>query len=166
MTIDVNKVAELKKDIYAPLGKSGIEPEVIIQKLQKTIFPYEVIILKKEKTLTEALRQVENIRDELVPQMGARDLHYLKKSIGVRSMVLVAELILRASLMRTESRASHYREDYPNRDDKNWFKWIIIRRSDDKLNFSTDPVPFDRYRFKPTLFYMDNFRFPKGTLQK
>jgi len=76
-------------------------------------------------------------------------------------MTLLAELILKASIMRKESRATHYREDYPRRDDKNWLKWIIIRLEGKKLNFSTEPLPLERYKFQPTRFYMDNFQFPK-----
>jgi len=76
-------------------------------------------------------------------------------------MALVAELVLRASLMRTETRASHYREDYPNRDDKNWLKWIIIRQEDGKLNLRTEPVPLDKYRFGHARYYMDNFKLPR-----
>jgi len=79
--IDEDKVITLKQDIYAPLGKAGIEPEEIIEKLQRAVFPYEVILLKNEKNLTDALSKVENIRDELLPQMGARDLHLLKNRL-------------------------------------------------------------------------------------
>jgi succinate dehydrogenase/fumarate reductase flavoprotein subunit len=51
--------------------------------------------------------------------------------------------------MRTESRGWFYREDYPERDDKNWLKWIIIKQEAGKMVFSTEPVPIDKYKFKP-----------------
>ena len=76
-------------------------------------------------------------------------------------MTLIAELMLRASLMRTESRGSHYREDYPNRDDRNWLKWIVISQKEGKLSLRSEPVPFDKYKFKLTRYYMDNFTIPK-----
>ena len=47
------------------------------------------------------------------------------------NMVLNAEMKLRASLLRTESRGSHYREDFPDRDDELWRAWIVIRRGAD-----------------------------------
>lgn len=62
--------------------------------------------------------------------------------------------------MRTESRAGHYREDYPDRDD-NLLGWIMISHDGEKLNLRLEPIPYDRYRFKPTRFYSDNFKFPK-----
>lgn len=63
--------------------------------------------------------------------------------------------------MRTESRAGHYREDYPYYDNKNWLSWIVISRNGEELNLRTEPVPFNKYKFKLTRFYSDNFRFPK-----
>ena len=157
--IDEGKVMEVKKAVYAPLGKIGIDPEETLMELQRTIFP--VFILKNEPNLKRALRKVESIRDELLPQMGAKDLHQLAKLKGVCSMTLVAELIIRVSLTRTETRASHYREDYPNRDDKNWVKWIMASQKDGELSFRLKPLPLDWYKHKTWCCYSDNFNFPR-----
>jgi succinate dehydrogenase / fumarate reductase flavoprotein subunit len=156
---DEDKIEAMKQHTYANLGKTGIEPEEILIELQKSFFP--ALILKSEAKLKNALHQVEVIRDELLPQMGSKDLHRLVKANGVRSMTLVAELMLRASLMRTESRASHYREDYPNRDDQNWLKWIMVNQNDGQLNFRFEPMPLDRYKHKTWKYYSDNFKFQK-----
>lgn len=48
--------------------------------------------------------------------------------LEVDNLLTVAEIMTRAALARTESRGSHYREDYPHRDDVNWQKSIITRR--------------------------------------
>ena len=159
--IDQDEVRMFKDDLYAPLGKVGIEPEDVLLEIQSTVFPYDVTILKNEVSLRRALSRIENIRDELLPQMGARDIHYLAELIEVRNMTLVAEAMLRASLMRTESRASHYREDYPSRDDKNWMKWIVVSHDGAKFNLRTEDLPLDKYKFKPSRYYSDNFRIPR-----
>ncbi len=73
-------------------------------------------------------------------------------------MTQLVELFLRSSILRTETRASHYREDYKERDDHNWLKWIFINDREGKVNFRLEPLPVDRYKFKIDRFYMDNFR--------
>lgn len=54
---------------------------------------------------------------------------YLK--VFFQCFLTIAEMKLKASIMRTESRCSHYRRDYPELDDKNWRAWINIYKSDD-----------------------------------
>jgi len=159
--LDADEARKFKDEIYAPLGKVGIEPEEVLLEIQNTVFPWDVVILKNEASLKRALDKIEHIRDELLPQMGAGDIHYLVELLEVRNMTLVAEAMLRASLTRTESRASHYREDYPNRDDKNWLKWIIVSYDDEKLSLHAEPLPLDKYKFKPSRYYSDNFRIPR-----
>jgi succinate dehydrogenase / fumarate reductase, flavoprotein subunit len=157
--IKAAEVAELKRAAMTPLNRKGIDPEKVLHELQKTFFPN--IILKIESDLQKTLQKVEVLRDELLPQMGASDLHHLVKLVGMRSMVLIAELILRASLMRTESRASHFREDYPGRDDKNWLKWIVVNQKNGKLDFHFEHLPLEKYSHKTWQCYGDNFKFPK-----
>ena len=90
--------------------------------------------------------------------MRARDVHELVELKQVENMVLIAELMLKASLMRTESRGSHYREDYPRLDNENWMKWIVVSQENGDINLRTEPLPLDKYRFKPTRYYSDNFQ--------
>jgi len=44
------------------------------------------------------------------------------------NMLIIASLITKASLLRSESRGAHFRKDYPEQDDKNWGKHIIINK--------------------------------------
>jgi succinate dehydrogenase/fumarate reductase flavoprotein subunit len=159
--VDESEVEEQKRILYAPLGKMGIPPKEVLREIQEVIFPYDISILKNEKSLKKALDKLERIKEELIPQMGVKDAHYLMKLMEVRSIAYMSELYVRASLMRTESRAGHYREDYPERDDKNWLSWIIASQKGGRFNLRTEPLPIARYRFKATRFYSENFTFPK-----
>jgi len=159
--IDEAEVNLAKTKLYAPLGEVEMDPEAILQRIQKILFSTSVLILKNEKALKAALDQIFSIQEEMIPQMRARDVHELVELKQVENMVLIAELMLKASLMRTESRGSHYREDYPRLDNENWMKWILVSQENGDINLRTEPLPLDKYRFKPTRYYSDNFMIPE-----
>jgi succinate dehydrogenase/fumarate reductase flavoprotein subunit len=50
-------------------------------------------------------------------------------------------MILGASLERTESRLSHFREDHEARDDTNWLVWVDVAQGADGPQFSRTPIP-------------------------
>jgi len=61
--------------------------------------------------------------------MKASDMHELRLAHETKNMIINAKMKLKASLMRKESRCSHFRLDYPDMDDKNWQAWINIYKS-------------------------------------
>jgi succinate dehydrogenase/fumarate reductase flavoprotein subunit len=154
------KIKELKQVTFTSLEKKqGFNPEEVLIELQNTIFP--VFILKNEANLRHALQKVEAIQQEKVPCMATPDLHSMAKAKGVQSMVLVAELVLKASLLRTESRASHYREDYPERDNNKWLGWLIFNKQGENVIHRFEPVPLERYKHQTWQYYSDYFTFPR-----
>jgi len=56
-------------------------------------------------------------------------------------MLLLSEMVCRASLLRTESRGSHYRSDYPEEDNANWLKNIVIHKENTEMRLGCAPVP-------------------------
>jgi succinate dehydrogenase/fumarate reductase flavoprotein subunit len=53
------------------------------------------------------------------------------EAIELPLMVRTALLVARSALRRTESRGSQCRTDFPERDDKEWLRNIVIKRNDD-----------------------------------
>jgi succinate dehydrogenase/fumarate reductase flavoprotein subunit len=49
----------------------------------------------------------------------------------------LAEVEATVCLERRESRGSHYREDFPNQDDKNWLRSVIVKNVGDKPQLRT-----------------------------
>ncbi|VGO14457.1 Succinate dehydrogenase flavoprotein subunit [Pontiella desulfatans] len=119
-------------EIYAPyLRQGGFSPQWVTQTLQSVMIPNFILYVKDEARMLAALTYIEYLRDHQVPLLMADDLHELRQCHETANMVLNAEMKLRASLMRTESRGSHYREDYPERNDNDWLCWIKIRQAAD-----------------------------------
>jgi succinate dehydrogenase/fumarate reductase flavoprotein subunit len=73
-------------------------------------------------------------------------------------MALNAEMVLRASLFRTESRGLHYREDYPFRDDENWLAWTVLKEEDGQMKLHKKPVP-EEWRPDSSMSYEEKYDF-------
>lgn len=46
-------------------------------------------------------------------------------------------------------RCSKAREDYPDVDNADWLKWIILEDREGEMDISTEDVPTERYPIKP-----------------
>jgi succinate dehydrogenase/fumarate reductase flavoprotein subunit len=140
--IDEEELARLKKIVYAPMERrGGFSPRWVTQLLQNTMMPYFISFIKHGQRLQAALTIVEFLRDSLVPKLNAKDSHELRLAHETKNMVLNAEMVLRASLFRTESRGVHYREDYPRRDDPAWLAWTKIKEEQGGMKVLKEPVP-------------------------
>lgn len=126
------KMNKIRAEILAPLKReSGYSPAWVTQTLQGVMIPNFVLYIKKESILKAALAYIEELRDHHMPMLIAKDLHELRLAFETSNMITTAEMKLKASLMRTESRCSHYRLDYPDMDDENWRAWINIHKGAD-----------------------------------
>lgn len=139
------KMDEVREEILAPLKReSGYSPAWVTQTLQGIMVPNFIIYIKKERLLKAALAYVEELREHHLPMLRAADLHELRLAFETANMIISAEMKLKASLMRTESRCSHFRLDYPEMDTENWNAWInIYKGSDGSMQF--EKQPFDSW---------------------
>jgi succinate dehydrogenase/fumarate reductase flavoprotein subunit len=147
--IDYDTVKHQISNMLAPLSlKHGIEPHKVICQVQEAVLPLKYNFYREGGKLKEALKIVELAKENL-SEIKANDYHELYNYHRAEAMAKMAELTLRAALMREESRGVHRREDYPHRDDENWLKWIVIQEKDSKVKFRKEDVPIEKYKFKP-----------------
>jgi succinate dehydrogenase/fumarate reductase flavoprotein subunit len=141
ISISQSTLSAIEEEILAPLKReTGYSPAWVTQTLQGIMIPNFVLYIKKEKLLEAALAYIEELRDHHSPMLRAANLHELRLAHETSNMILNAEMKLRASLMRTESRCSHYRLDYPDIDYKNWEAWInIYQGSDGSMKLEKQP---------------------------
>ncbi|MNN54416.1 succinate dehydrogenase flavoprotein subunit [compost metagenome] len=64
-------------------------------------------------------------------------------------MVLSAEMFFKAASLRKESRGWFLREDFPNTDNENWLKWIVVKDVEGEMTLSTEEVPINQYPIRP-----------------
>jgi hypothetical protein len=103
---------------------------------------------RNKERLERALATIDKLRDRL-PELHATDPHGLSKCHAARCMTLCAQIGFTAALARTESRGWHYREDYPDRDDDNWLKWVIVKKEKENMVVLTQPLPIAQYAIRP-----------------
>lgn len=148
---DEDQVQHLKERAFVPLRRrSGVLPDRAFLRIQQELFPYQVCQIKEGKRLEVAMAALEAIREEELEQLYAADSHELMKAHEAENMWLSAEILLKASLARTESRGSNIREDYPYTDNENWLKWVLVYKGDDgAMEVNTEDIPIAGYPVKP-----------------
>jgi succinate dehydrogenase/fumarate reductase flavoprotein subunit len=140
--LDGDEVDGIKKIVFGPAErKGGFTPGWATQVLQNTMMPYWVLYVKHGERLESTLKQIEFMKDRIVPKLTAKDAHELRLAHETKNMILGAEMKLRASLFRTESRGTHYREDYPLRDDPEWLAWVKIKEEQGEMKLSKESIP-------------------------
>jgi succinate dehydrogenase/fumarate reductase flavoprotein subunit len=140
-SLDSAEVRALHAETHAPLkAASSAESDRILRDLQAVMFAYDTGILKREDRLQAAFDRVTALAEEF-KTIAAPHTHELVRLKETEAMLLAARFILGASLYRTESRLSHFREDHDLRDDANWLVWVDLAEGGNGPSFSKTPVP-------------------------
>ena len=149
--VEEKQIRELRGKTLMLMDRTeGVEPDHIVVALQEAVMPYDVLLLREEGRMNKALAEIEDIRDNLLPLICAYDPHYLRMALEASNLVTSAEMQLRSSIFRKESRGGTcLREDYPYRDNVNWLKWISVKRENGEMKVLANDIPFDRYPVKP-----------------
>ncbi|MBW2029247.1 MAG: FAD-dependent oxidoreductase [Deltaproteobacteria bacterium] len=134
------QVYDERQRVIGPLGlENGLNP-LELEEVVRNLMRQNVGINKIEPRLKRTLEQLHVIKEEFIPCLSASNAHELMRVIEVKDIIDIAEIHTNASLIRTESRMApaHFRIDYPEQDDSNWRKSIIIERAGGKMNYSLE----------------------------
>lgn len=77
-------------------------------------------IVRDKKRMREAKRDVDFWRRYVLPREFEE-----RAGWELQNLLTVARLMIDAALAREESRGTHYRSDFPNKDDQHWAKHIL-----------------------------------------
>jgi fumarate reductase (CoM/CoB) subunit A len=122
----------------------GIGPGPLRKKIQALLWD-NVGPLRNETRLSASIEALKNIKREyfdhiLLRQKSLRFNVELVEAIEVFNFFDTAEIITRGALLRTETRGGHFREDFPEKDDENWLKNIVVKKVDGDMRLVTVPV--------------------------
>jgi len=150
---------KIYRDIEKKLKQKNKSVEVKTIQLINNLLREAVIkkskVSKSSCKKQDILNQISDLRDIMTRKVGIlRDADSLKKAkkfvdlhtssddiynttdkdvLEFANMLVVAGLIIKAASLREESRGTHQRNDFPEKDDKNWKKHIILKQ--DKVYF-------------------------------
>jgi len=101
-------------------------------------------IFREKQKMREGLDEIKKIQEQVGHvslQNKERKLNQaLIRFLELEGMLLLAEAVARGALAREESRGSHKRTDYPERDDLNFLKHTLVGLRDDTMHVSYKPV--------------------------
>ncbi len=103
------------------------------KRLQRTM--WDTLIVEKDKASLElAQAGIDQCREDILSSVGIHTPLDVALVAELHNMLDVGECITCAAEHRQESRGSHVRRDYPERDDEQWLHNIFITKAEHKLN--------------------------------
>jgi len=145
--IDPAEKSEAVEYFYRVLDRKGPGrlPRDIRTDLAEMMNKY-VWVLRAADGLSRALESLGELRSEAnVATVTPEPRHHpsLFDALELDLMLVLAEPIVRSALLRTESRGSHQREDFPQADDEKWLCNIVVwRNAHGDAQHRLDPVRF------------------------
>ena len=88
-------------------------------------------------------RGLERLEDAKEAPLRAENPHELARSMDVKSIIDIAEVTMRASIERKESRMAptpFRRAEYPEQDNEHWLRFLAVRKDGHDFKFTTFPV--------------------------
>jgi len=126
------QVDTIRERAFAPTERAdGGLPTDLVSKLQKLMWD-NVGIYRDRESLENAIAKIERIQAEDVPCMSVPRTDHSNQwltALQIENMLLTSKLVAKSALFREESRGSHARLDFPEKDNENWFcNTVIIPR--------------------------------------
>jgi len=155
-TLPIEAEADSRSQFEALRNAAGSENAFDISTEMKKIMFDEVGIYRNEKGMKEAIEKVKALKERFknvrVSDTGRVFNTELLNAWELGNMLEIAEVVAECALNRKESRGGHSREDYPERDDKNWLKHTLARKQDGKVTIDYKPVVITKYQPKARVY--------------
>jgi succinate dehydrogenase / fumarate reductase flavoprotein subunit len=145
-----NPTAAAWEPINSLLARSDGEPVAPIRETLQSEMMDNASVFRTASSLQHALEAVLTLQERFgrarLDDRGRRFNTDLVEALELSFLLDLAEATVASCQHRTESRGAHYREDYPNRDDENWLKHVLIyRRGPGQHDFRYKPVTITKY---------------------
>jgi len=132
---------ERKRVIAARNQSEGWRPSEIIQQIHSIMYEH-AWVLRDEESLSAGLVEILKLREKKISIQSKSNVLNVAwlEALEIPNLLLMAELLLRASLMRKESRGAFSRTDYPTTA-TDWRVNIVFKKDGDSISAYTRKIP-------------------------
>lgn len=113
-------------------------------------------VFRSREPLEKALAGIGDLKERYdkiaIDNHGLRFNTDLLEALELGSLLNLAEAILLCARAREESRGAHFREDFPDRNDKEWLKHTLVQRGEPGPTLLSKPVRITRFEPKPRVY--------------
>jgi len=130
-------------------NRCNSERQFVIREEMRLALDENLGLFREEKSVAECLKKIRELKERAQHISVKSEVRYLNQelynAIELGYMLDLAELIAIGALRRQESRGSHFRLDYPKRDDQNWLKHTMACYTDEKPEIRFKNVTITKY---------------------
>lgn len=139
----INEVIDGARSMLEDGSRSGPSPIEMRNEIQRIMYTYLNLLGRDKESLTKCIGEINGLKeDSNFLQLKHRGRCFNMEwvdGIEFKKSLVVAELAARAALAREESRGFHYREDFPESDDK-WIKTVCLQKEGEDMNISIEDI--------------------------
>jgi len=149
-------VTSVNDRIDGILRREGRERVFMIRDMMTDTMSSKFGIFREKQKMQEGLGEIKKMQERVShasPQNKERQLNQaLVRFLELEGMLLLAEAVARGALAREESRGSHTRTDYPERDDLNFLKHTLVGLRDETMYVSYKPVTLGVFQLRERVY--------------
>lgn len=124
-------VKEASAEFNSMLSLDGTENAYVLHQEMGQLMTKNVTVVRNNAALAKTLEELE-VFEERFKNIGVQDrATWSNENISfvrqMRGMIDLAKVITKGALERNESRGSHYKPEFPKRDDANWLKTTMAQ---------------------------------------
>ena len=143
-------ITEAKQQIQALIEQSGQYRINRIRTDFQDCMTQHCGVFRTAELMESGLQQLQQLQQQYsqiyLDDKGSCWNTEIVEALEMRSLMIVAQLILTSALNRQESRGAHFREDYSERDDRNFLKHTMAYYSPAGIDLQYRPVTITMFK--------------------
>ncbi|KKT75393.1 MAG: Fumarate reductase flavoprotein subunit, partial [Candidatus Peregrinibacteria bacterium GW2011_GWA2_44_7] len=149
VTVDDDSIREEEERLEALRTASGHEKVAVLRDILNDVMERAGGIIRDRTRMEKGIEEIRNLKMRYL-NIGVSDHGHVFNTewilvLELGHMLDVSECLLTAAVAREESRGSHVRTDFPNREDERFLHHQLAQMKDGKMSWSNLPVTMTKW---------------------